>query len=1332
MSSTYKEFGELVATLRVKAGLTQQSDLAKLLSTSQQTVSRWELGVSRPRQTQIALIAKALSCNVNDLLRAAGYVVQSKPVVVSFDQAFPIDSLTAESFERFCVYLLSFLYPEAKVHRAGGPGHKQDGLDIELALSDGTHYSFQCKRVEEFGPSKILAAIGAHTRVADKKYLLLSRIASPKARRVLDDHTEWELWDKEDISRIVRQYLSPEQRVRLVDTFFPGQRLALLGETEYGPWQKTEEFFAPFEDASAAFSHAWDLIGREAELVDVLDGFSRAGVGVVFLAGAGGRGKSRLLKESVELYEKSNPGVTVRFLAPSQELTVRSLHELGAGPKLLIVDDAHDRLDLTLLFQFVAAKSNNARLVLATRPYGLPLVKNQAASFSLMNESTAVIELEPLTIEQAEALSAQVLEHFYGPANLAKQIARMTHDCSLATVIASHVVAKDGAHFNRLTNEETFRSALMSKFQQVIAGKLGSKVDDDAIKKLLRIVALTQPFNPFDESFATLVETIEGIGIPETNKLIRNLSVGGVLFKCGRRYRLSPDMLSDFIIEDACVAEDGRSTGYAEQVFAHANLDQTKNLLVNMGKIDWRRSQGNPNDSSLLADLWCEIGDSDNYLDAVTEVAYYQPRRSLDYAERLIREGRVPQKLTKLIKYAGYDIDHLPRACECLWEIGKNDSRRLNQHPDHAIRILKELCEPERNKPLEHNEVLVDFAISLLFQDDAWGYAYTPFDILQGILETEGGEIVSEGPTTVFEKFLINPKFVAKLRLRAIEAAIVILTGPNRKRALLAAAFLGRAFRFPVHGISDELRQEWTEQFCLAFKNILEAIDAMPLEPLVYLELLDGIHWLIQCSDEDLANLVKHFVALPNESIEFRLTRALVDTWSDLHELNRRQQQDVADWSNRLAEELLYSYPDPKDLWQLIDKQLNAIKEIAPDKLGAGHNLITRVVDRATVVFAEEILENSLVDDKSNAALFAGIPLSKLLREKHQRAQEFVKRLLVSHSPQHQVAVARAYMWSGALRFGYSDEDLSLFRELLQCKNDWVVDNSITTLYIAGPSDPEIIIDLCKSIEIKRCPNVADAALGLLCHHKLIERLSVEDIEFFLDQLRNLPDLEGHWTQTVLSELSFSHAELMVKFFFGRVERAADACDWNFCPCNHGTYEQVPMKFIQSGLTTTLLGQFANWVTKRSDDLFRYRAAQLFETMFCPMNDEVLQFFEKWITRSTKEDIQLIIKLLSLDAKRIIFEHRHVVQALLQRAKQYGREVEGQAVSKLSGGAISGLRSGKFGEAFPEDIEMRDKCDMALKTVSRFNPEYRLFELLKKNAEREILSSVREIDDYED
>ena len=77
----YATFGTRLAELRQQAGLTQQAELATRVRTTQQTISRWEAGLSRPRAKQIPQIAAALETTgksdelkklTNDLLRAAG------------------------------------------------------------------------------------------------------------------------------------------------------------------------------------------------------------------------------------------------------------------------------------------------------------------------------------------------------------------------------------------------------------------------------------------------------------------------------------------------------------------------------------------------------------------------------------------------------------------------------------------------------------------------------------------------------------------------------------------------------------------------------------------------------------------------------------------------------------------------------------------------------------------------------------------------------------------------------------------------------------------------------------------------------------------------------------------------------------------------------------------------------------------------------------------------------------------------------------------------------------------------------------------------------------
>ena len=216
--------------------------------------------------------------------------------------------------------------------------------------------------------------------------------------------------------------------------------------------------------------------------------------------------------------------------------------------------------------------------------------------------------------------------------------------------------ARSHRHFELVKNEEVFRFTLLGKFQDIIAGRIGTKSDADLVRKVLRVLALVQPFHPEDQTILQVVATVEGIEAHDVSRLIRALTEAGVLFRRGGRYRLSPDLLADHIIEKACIGAGGISTGYAEKIFAVAGDQYIEHVLLNLGKLDWRLANGRPSNTGLLDGIWGQLAPStdcgDPHIKAVTAVAYFQPERALSFAEKLIREGRYLRDLPELIKYA--------------------------------------------------------------------------------------------------------------------------------------------------------------------------------------------------------------------------------------------------------------------------------------------------------------------------------------------------------------------------------------------------------------------------------------------------------------------------------------------------------------------------------------------------------------------------------------------------------------------------------------------------------------------------------------------------------
>ncbi|KMZ13508.1 hypothetical protein BHUM_01390c [Candidatus Burkholderia humilis] len=482
----------------------------------------------------------------------------------------------------------------------------------------------------------------------------ISRIATPAARKEAAKHPRWDI---DDVSLKIRQGLSADEQRRLVDTFFPGQGFALIGQREAGPWQTAEEFFAPFSNRHAIFNHAWALVGRNDLIDDCLTKLDQPEIKILAITGVGRSGKTRIILELLRSYQRKSPDTDISVLSPSEEPDSRSIDDLGRGKRLFVIDNAHDQRSLQLLFQRAAGEPN-IKIVLALRGYGFAKVQANAITSGIAGNEFDISKVTPLTISQATCLAAEVLRDYGANEHLAHDIARLTYDCPLATVISSYLVGTRRVPAALVSNEREFRDQILARFRDVVAGQLGRPTDGDLLRKVLKLIALLQPVSPEDHALTKIAKSIKGIEPSETFRAVNILASGGILTKRGRNYRLPPDLLADFTIHEACIGLERRFTGYAESLFSKCSRDQLQNLMVNVSKPDWRLSSTDQASRRLLDGVWGQlethIEDADSLVDAIANAAYYQPERSLEYAEDLIRKGYVPRELPTLLRNVAY------------------------------------------------------------------------------------------------------------------------------------------------------------------------------------------------------------------------------------------------------------------------------------------------------------------------------------------------------------------------------------------------------------------------------------------------------------------------------------------------------------------------------------------------------------------------------------------------------------------------------------------------------------------------------------------------------
>ena len=1327
-NAKYASFGTLLTEARATAGIDNQSDLALILDCSQQTVSRWESGQSRPRAGEIPKLAAALKLKPSFLLEQAGYVTAT---VSSYAQPFPVDRLDAETFERFVEFLLQCLYRgKAEIRRAGESGHKQDGIDLTVTFPDGIRFSYQCKRVEQFGPADVARAVAAHTALADRKYLVLSRVPSPQTQDATRKFPDWELWGKEDLSRLIRTELTNDDQNRLVDIFFRGQRLSLLGRSEPGPWLTIDEFFAPFVGRGTIFNHDLILKGRDADIALLFDALQTKEAPLVLLTGPGGIGKSRLLKDALEAFAKAHPLVNIRFLTSSGEATRENIEALGDAPKLLVIDDAHDRDGLGGILEYAAVPENQTRLLLATRLYAESRIKREAARTAIENPPT--IELKRLTLAQTAELAKAALDEAGAPAEWADDLARLTSDSPLVTVMAAKVIAKERISFEAAKNESALRNLILAKFEDIIVGELGSPGDKKTIKDLLDVVALVQPFHIEDPALIALLQSLKNVDATDASRLFRFLIDGGVIYRRGHHYRLMPDLLGDYLIEKSCIGPGEKLSPFALRAFDLVEPRQLENLLVNLGRLDWRLKGGPPSDSTLLDGVWQRLRDNhdpyDQRINAIRAVAIYQPRQALDFVTDRMRNGVVANDFSSILRRIAYNLDYLPEACEVLWQLGRNDRRELGANPDHPIRTLAELCGFEERRPLIFSKKVFDFGVVLARKDSTWDSHYSPLDILRPVFSSEGVTTHSTSRQLTMKPFLVNPDVVRPLRQELIELTVELLQHPRTKVATKAALLLRSALTYPMGAMGMSVPRELRDTYDLEFERTLHTVrDLMVgggIHPVVCITLAGSVSWHAQHGTGKAHAAAEAVLAALPTSLEFRLLAALASVRFDLERTGF-----TADWQQRheawliaLTAALKASYA-PTDLHRKIEMTLAELENSGEKANGA--NILIGQLLRDDVNLSRILIDDSRTNPESHTRPFLAHALCELSNADPKEGQSLTQRFL--ESADGHLAHAAAASFSG-LRRTYDERDLLLIGVALASHDESVVLAAIRCLWRFSSDNARQLIDLCKKVRFDVSPGLADELFPVFRESEggPLSQLTDEDVDHFLKRLINIPRLEGFWVEQFLSSISLRLPRQLADFLFARVDIAAQAESFNFHPANYGPYIQVPLRFPESVDAPEIFARTWSWLcdnAAREDAYFQEHAANVFDAMFGGKRADLVSFFEGQLETASTDELMLMSRLLRKADHAFVFVHCAFVVRLLERCLAVDPDLVKSVSNDLFGSAISGVHSGLPGEPTPHDIDQRDKAVAALSKISRLSPAYDLYDHIRKLAGANIARS---------
>jgi hypothetical protein len=616
----------------------------------------------------------------------------------------------------------------------------------------------------------------------------------------------------------------------------PGSRIVFTTPTE---------FFAPFQsDVPRLFDFKQTLRGREAELRS-LDAFladPTAIVGVV--TGRGGIGKSKLLHDWV----KTVTNRTVLYLREDADWHSEVAKEIPAGDVLIVADDAHrfDFLDRLIVLVRNLNQRQNVKLLLGTRPSGSGRID---AALSVRFDAAQVLrfpKLEKVAAQSVRALAFEVL----GPthAQHALALAGVSADTPLVTVVGGRLIARGDISPALLANEEDFRRQVFDRFSAEYEQLLPAGAVD--WRKLLNLVAALGPVSPSAPAFRDPAAEILKIRPDEVQSALDLLERHGLLLRGGRLIRIVPDLLSDFLLEGACLTGAGESTGYSDFIFKTFQATYLSNILRNLGELDWRIAHGNPDQGARLLDgIWNEIdaafesGDASvrvQLFKSLREPAFFQPLRVMRLIRRAlaseaattqlwsdwqVTQEDVVREIPPLLKTIAFHFDHLEEAAEMLWRLAQSDARAPHQYPEHSRRVLEEMAAYGRYKPVWYNDWMAEFAARKSQDPRAFEGPFTPLDIADKLLAKEGEFTESEGFTVSFGGFSLNYPALRPAREKALGIVETCLNAEDPKVALRATKSIAHVLSgfLPMigHAVSEQ-EIEWQLNERLSVLNMIE------------------------------------------------------------------------------------------------------------------------------------------------------------------------------------------------------------------------------------------------------------------------------------------------------------------------------------------------------------------------------------------------------------------------------------------------------------------------------------------------------------------------------
>lgn len=1098
----------------------------------------------------------------------------------------------------------------------------------------------------------------------------------------------------------------------------PGARLTFTS---------ANEFFAPFRSTTPRlFDYNQTLRGRATEIASLNEFWTAPEPVVGVLVGRGGIGKSKLVHD----WAGSPAGATVLYVREDAVWHPESAKEIPAGDVVIIADDAHrfEFLDNLLLVVRNLAPTQKTKLILSIRPSGSSRIDATLASRFEPGQVRRFAQLERVAHQNVIELAQESLGPLHS--HHAPALAAVSADTPLVTVVGGRLIAKGDIPPALLANEEEFRRVVFDRFAAEYERLLPAGPVD--WRQLLNLIAAVGPLVPSTDAFKNPAAEILHLRPDEIVQAIDRLEQHGLLLRGGRIVRIVPDLLSDFLLEGACLTNAGEITGFADVIFRKFQPTYVSNILRNLGELDWRITRRNEaRVTQLLEQIWTEINTSFDAADAsgrvqifesLTEAALFQPARVLSLIRRTLQMEATPVELLSdwkitqenvlreippLLRAIALHLNHFEEAAEILWQLAQRDARAPNQYPEHARRVLEDMARYERYKPVDFNERMAGFAAGLMRRAGAFDGAFTPLDIADKLLAKEGEFTESEGFTFSFGGFPLHYPTIRQVRDKAI-ALIESCLNSEDKTALRAVKSLSHILSGFLPAVVRQASAEelaWQDAERETALRIIESRlrRATPIPIIRQLRFV-----LRQVQPRTRENAIRHKIDAVLASVpasdELLIFDAFCtgqweqDTHFDSLEESDRARQELI---GRAVETFQRKYVGAREQLKALIGLVADAESYDIDLDGKPYDFIDALC--ANPEFRDEFLTyllNQLSEAETFLAQMVSIPLRRLRNSDSVRYREAALQAAVATNPYLAYGTANAVSLGPSLNAPIP-ADFVILEGLSRHPNLRVRHLTFTGIKRIGvhAEYERDAINLLLRSDIGDEAALAEELCGALTYAGIpLAHLSEADIRGILKKLVLTKDIDDHHIGLVLQWIGQNRPAELCEFIINRLDHYAKMQDRGEATAG---YRPVPhQRFGNAFHALQGSPQYRNFLIQVRDRFISqpdqgYWLRELFWAIGTA-DTTTLSVLDELLHSADKEKTRAAIDLIAEAPHEFALTRPYFAIHVIEDAKRLDGDLGERAASILISNAHSGGFNRTAGQPSPRYLSMRDRA-MSLK-----------------------------------